>query len=119
MHVRLGVPREPQFGDVEPGSRVGEITLEIKTVASGVGSASQRFQFIITPVLDGNILDPISYDKFDYQSGEFESVTVTGLEPGRSYTFSATAMNIFGMSGATNSPPVRAGTLYIWSITKM
>ena len=44
-------------------------------------------------------------------SGELESITVRDLEPGRSYTFSATAMNIFGTSAAANSPPVRAGIL--------
>jgi hypothetical protein len=111
MRVQLGVPREPQFGNVVSGSRIGEVVLEIKTVASGVDNPNQAFRFIITPVLDVNVLEPISYDKFDYMSGELESITVSGLEPGRSYTFSATAMNRFGTSDVANSPPVLAGIL--------
>ena len=100
---------------MQPGSRVGEVTLEIKTVASGVDNRNQAFRFVFTPVLDGDILDPISYDKFDYMSGVLESITMSRLEPGRSYTFSATAMNIFGMSDAANSPPVRAGIPCGWN----
>ena len=114
--IDLGVPREPQFGNVESGSRIGEVVLEIKTVASGVDNENQNFRFIIIPVLGVNVLDPILYDKFDYTSGELESITVRNLEPGRSYTFSATAMNIFGTSAAANSPPVRAGILYVLNV---
>ena len=100
---------------MQPGSRIGEVTLEIKTVASGINDQNQAFRFVITPVLDGDVLDPISYDKFDYMSGVLESITVSGLEPGRGYTFSATAMNIFGTSDAANSPPVRAGIPCGWN----
>ena len=114
--IDLGVPREPQFGNVESGSHIGEVVLDIKTVAAGVDNENQAFRFIITPVLDGNILDPILYNKFDYMSGELESITVRDLEPGRSYTFSATAMNRFGTSAPANSPPVRAGILHVLNI---
>ena len=112
----LGVPRTPQFGRVLSGSRVGEVTVEIKTVASGVNSRDQRFQFILTPVLDVNVLDPIPYDRFDYMSGVLEPITVSGLEPGRIYAFSATAVNIFGISGTANSPQGRAGILHVYII---
>ena len=111
-HNNIGVPRESQFGDVNSGPGAGEVTLEVKTVASGVDNPSQGFRFIITPVLDGEVLDPIPFDSFEYQSGTFESITVSGLEPGRTYSFSATAMNTFGTSSSTNSPSVPAGVCY-------
>ena len=57
--IDLGVPREPQFGNVESGSRIGEVVLEIKTVAAGVDNENQNFWFIIIPVLGVNVLDPI------------------------------------------------------------
>ena len=95
------------------GPSMGEVTLQIKTVASGVNDSVQGFRFVITPVLDGDVLEVIPFDFPNYQSGELESITVRGLEPGRSYTFSVTAMNTFGTSDATNSPPVRVGMLCV------
>ena len=108
-HFLLGVPRDPQFGNIASGPGTGQVTLEIKTVSSGVDSPDQEFQFIITPELDGNTLSPLRFDFPYYQSGVLESITISGLEPGRSYFFSATAMNKFGTSFPRNSPPVRAG----------
>ena len=108
-HNNIGVPRESQFGDMNSGPATGEVTLEVKTVTSGVDNQNQDFRFIITPVLDGEDLDPIPFDSFEYHSGTFESITVSGLEPGRTYSFSATAMNVYGTSSSTNSPLVSAG----------
>ena len=42
-------------------------------------------------------------------SGAFESLTVSGLMPGQSYTFRATAVNIYGASESINSSMVIAG----------
>lgn len=109
-----GVPRDPQFGDsIVSGPGSGEVTLEIKTIASGVDDPNQEFRFVITPVLDGEILDPIRFDFPNYQSGVLESISVNGLEPGKSYTFSVTAMNRFGMSGPANSRSVHADMLCV------
>ena len=43
MNNYAGVPREPQFGDIASGLRSGEVTLEIKTVGSGVNNPDQEF----------------------------------------------------------------------------
>ena len=111
-HDIVGIPREPQFGDnIASGPGTGEVTLEIKTVASGVNNPDQEFRFIITPELDGDTLNPIRFDFPSYESGTLESITVRGLEPERSYSFIATAMNNFGKSSPANSHSVRAG---IW-----
>jgi hypothetical protein len=55
----LGVPAQPSYGEVRTGDNAGEVVLEIKTVASGVVSANQRFRFIIVPDLEGVKFDPI------------------------------------------------------------
>jgi hypothetical protein len=104
-----GVPAEPQFGDLTTGPRSGEITVEMKTVASGVNSPEQGFHFNITPVLLGIKQPERIFDFPNYVSGEFVSLVVDQLRPGASYTFSATAMNIFGNSTSTNSPAQFAG----------
>ena len=91
------------------GPRSGEVTLEIKTVASGVNNPDQEFRFVITPEIDGDTLNPIRFDFPNYQSGVLESITVRGLEQGRSYIFIATAMNNFGESSLVISRSVRAG----------
>ena len=115
FNLHAGVPREPQFGDnIASGPSTGEVTLEIKTVASGVNNPDQEFRFIITPEIDGNTLDPVQFDFPNYESGALESITVHGLEPERSYIFSATAMNNFGESSPANSRSVRAGMLHVW-----
>ena len=94
----------PTFGILTSGPRAGEITIQIKTVASGVDRVDHRFRFVITPVLGSMTQTEQQFDFFNYRSGEFVSILVGGLEKGRSYTFSATATNIFGTSDQTSSP---------------
>jgi hypothetical protein len=91
------------------GPRSGDITVEIKTVASGVNSPEQGFHFNITPVLLGIRQPERTFDFPDYVSGELVSIVVDQLRPGASYTFIATAMNIFGNSTSTNSLAQFAG----------
>ena len=87
------------------GPGAGEITVLIKTIASGVSSPGHRFRFLIIPILNCTSQDQRQFDFPDYVSGEFVSIVVSGLEQGRSYTFSATATNIFGSSVPASSPP--------------
>jgi hypothetical protein len=93
------------------GPNSGVITVEIKTVASGVNSRDQGFRFNITPVLDGNRQPDKIFEFPYYVSGELVSIVVGQLTPGESYTFSATAMNTFGNSTSANSPQQFAGKL--------
>ena len=104
-----GVPAEPQFGDLITGPRSGEIIVQIKTVAAGVNTPHQEFRFNISPVLLGIRQPERTYDFPNYVSGEFVSIVVDQLQPGASYTFGATAMNIFGNSTPANSPAQFAG----------
>ena len=106
----LGIPVRPEFGSLLSGPGAGEVTLLIKTEYSGVDRATQQFRFVITPFLDGEELDySVSFARPNYVSEAFESLTVSGLMPGQSYTFRATAMNIYGTSESTNSSLVIAG----------
>ena len=95
------------------GPDAGEITVRVKTIASGITLPEHRFRFLITPVLDGTSQDQIERDFPSYVSGEFVSIIVSGLEKGRSYIFSATATNIFGSSESASSPPQFAGTCMV------
>ena len=73
--------------------------------------ATQQFRFVITPFLDGEELDySVSFARPNYVSEAFESLTVSGLMPGQSYTFRATAVNIYGASEPTDSSLMTAGT---------
>lgn len=91
------------------GPNAGEVTFQIKTVASGVIESSQGFRLIIVPVL-GGVLGRKQEKSFpSYQSNTFVSITVGDLEQGESYTFSATATNVFGDSTPAHSGPVFAG----------
>ena len=71
----------------------------------------QGFNFTIIPVLSGVRQPKRQFGFPSYMSGEFVSIPVDNLEPGESYIFSATAMNIFGTSGSANSPAQFAGKL--------
>ena len=97
------------FGDLISGPDAGEITAVIGTTASGVDNPSQAFWFVITPVLDGVEGDSIPYLFLNYLSGIFETIVVSGLEEGKSYTFNATSMNFFGSSEPVTSASVLAG----------
>ena len=88
---------------------VGEVTLHVKTAASGVNSSLQNFQFIVTPVLNDQNLSSIQYSFPDYQNGVFVSVSVSGLKEEEVYTFCVTAMNVFGTSKVAKSSSVIAG----------
>ena len=92
-----------------PGPNPGEVTIQIKTIASGVDDPSQGFQFNIIPVRDGIEGNVKEFPLGNYQSGEFETLVVRELEQGQSYTFSATAMNFYGSSEVQNSAFVTAG----------
>ena len=107
----LGIPVSPEFESLLTGPGAGEVTLLIKTEYSGVNRATQEFQFVIIPVLDGEELDyRITFDRPNYVSGASESLSVSGLISEQSYTFRATAVNIYGISRPTNSSLVIAGT---------
>ena len=108
-HYALGIPAAPVFGNLMSGPNAGEVTIMIKTVASGVDSPSQVFQFVITPVLDGIEGDSISYPFHNYQSNTFQALTVSGLKQEESYTFNATAINVFGASEPATSAEIPAG----------
>ena len=77
------------------------------TVASGVDSPVQGFNFGITPILSGTTQSEQIFLFPNYMSGELVSIIMDQLEPGMSYTFSATAANIFGTSEASYSPRVQ------------
>ena len=82
----------------------GELIIQVKTVASGVNSPVQGFSFRITPTLSGIRQIEQQFAFPDYTSGDFVSITVAKLKPGLNYTFSATAVNVFGISEAATSP---------------
>ena len=94
---------------IGPGS--GQITIPIKTVASGVNNPVHGFQFRLTPVLVGVEQMERSFAFPEYTSGQFVTITVDQLQPGMSYSFSATAMNTFGTSESISSPPQFSGAL--------
>ena len=91
------------------GPGAGEVTLRISTTGSGVSLPIHRFAFVITPVLGDDRQDSITFERPNYRSGAIEEIMIGGLERGSVYSFSATAMNIFGESESANSPPVTAG----------
>ena len=114
MHTRTsGVPAVPVFRDVTSGPGAGQVTVEIRTVASGVNNPVQGFQFVITPVLDGVNQDSRSFPRPIYDSSQYIALTIDGLKQGSVYTFSATATNIFGTSESANSRPVSVGMVLV------
>ena len=109
MYVHLGHPRSPEFGELISGPGAGEVTIMIKTVASGLSDSDRGFRFVLTPVLNNIELDIRSYSFPEYTSGQFETILVTDLQERMFYTFIATAMNSLGSSGLANSSQVQAG----------
>lgn len=88
------------------GPNTGEVAVTIKTVASGVNSSQHQFRFIITPIVDGIDSEKIDFPFPDYQSGQFETLVIRGLQPGKIYIFSGVAANIFGRSESVYSPSI-------------
>ena len=109
--LSLGIPAVPSFGELTPGPDPGQVSISIKTVASGVSDpAAQGFAFVIVPVLGSTPGEGIRFPLPNYQSNMFETIIVRDLMPDQSYTFSATAVSDFGTSVPENSAPVQAGT---------
>ena len=96
------------------GPNSGEVTIQIKTLASGVDNVSPWFQFNIVPINADGVEESrreFVHYMFNYQNNKFETITVRDLEQGQSYTFSATATNIYGTSEVANSRSISAGRL--------
>ena len=109
--LSLGIPAVPSFGELTPGPDPGQVSIQIKTVASGVSDpAAQGFAFVIVPVLGITPGEGIRFPLPNYQSNMFETIIVRDLMPGQNYIFSATAVSDFGTSFSENSAFVQAGT---------
>ena len=110
IRIFLGIPAEPSFGELTSGPNPGQVTIQIKTIASGVSDpAAQGFAFVIVPVLGSTPANGIRFPRPNYQSNMFETIMIGDLTPGETYTFSATAVSDFGVSTSGNSAPVQAG----------
>ena len=80
------------------------------TPASGInGNFAEVFWFFVTPIHEGIKGDSVPHLSLNYQSGTFETIVIDRLEEGESYTFNATAANIFGRSQAVTSMSIFAG----------
>ena len=88
----------PNFGTLLSGPNAGEVAVMMKTIASGVNSSQHRFRFIITPIAAGIAGEEVHFPFPDYQSGQFETILVQGLQQGKNYIFSGVAASIFGRS---------------------
>ena len=104
----------PSFGELTAGPDPGQVTIQIKTVASGLSDRDARgFEFVLVPILDGVSGNELRFPRPNYQSGTLETITISNLSPGQNYTFIATAVNFFGISSPANSAAVHAGILYV------
>ena len=103
----------PNFGTLMSGPNAGEVAVMIKTVASGVNSSQHRFRFIITPIASGITGEEMDFPFPDYQSGQFETILVQGLQRGKNYIFSGVSANIFGRSEAAYSASILLEGLYL------
>ena len=84
----------------------------IKCRASGIDNIdSEVFGFVVTPVLDGVRGERVAHVSLAYQSGQVETLVISGLVEGESYTLVAMATNLFGNSQEVTSDAVIAGTL--------
>lgn len=101
-----GQPVTPTFGPLMSGPNPGEVTIMIRTVASGINDTEQGFRFIVAPVIGGVKGSEIAFPFPDYQSGQFETVIIENLEQGKSYIFYAVAANIFARSEPAYSPSI-------------
>ena len=96
----------PTFGTLMSKPNDSEVTMTIKTVASGIDDSDQHFKFIIVPICEGVEEEAIEFPFPDYQSGQFERVVIKAVEKGGSYVFRAVAKNIFGSSEPAYSPSI-------------
>ena len=97
------------YGELTSGPGAGEVTLMIKTAASGIEDPSQVFWFVITAYTDTTEGESIPHLIPNYQSGTFATIIVSGLEPRERYRFNATAANMFGASEMATSNSITAG----------
>ena len=92
----------------------------IKCRASGIDNIdSEVFGFVVTPVLDGVRGESVAHVSLDYQSGQVETLVISGLVEGESYTLVAMATNLFGNSQEVTSNAVIAGTLFDYLVTTL
>ena len=63
----LGTPVRPEFRNTRSGPGIGEVTLQVLTSASGVTKPVHGFAFVITPVLEGQMLNEIIRSSQLYQ----------------------------------------------------
>lgn len=96
----------PTIGALMSGPNLGDVTIMIRTVASGINNTQQNFRFIIAPMTGGVKGSEIVFPFPDYQSGHFETVTIENLPQGKSYIFYVAAANIFARSEPSYSPLV-------------
>ena len=96
----------PIIGALMSGPNPGDVTIMIRTVASGINDTQQDFRFIIAPMIDGVKGSEIMFPFPDYQSGHFETVTIENLQRGKSYIFCAVAANIFARLELAYSPAI-------------
>lgn len=96
----------PTFGTLMSKPNDSEVTMTIRTVASGINDPEQLFKFVIVPICEGVEEAGLEYPFPDYQSGQFERVVVEAVEKGGSYVFRAVATNIFGSSEPAYSPAI-------------
>lgn len=108
----VGRPAMPVFGDLVHGPNVGEITITLKTPASGIDRQfSKVFWFVITPIHEGIEGESVFHLSLNYQRDTFETVFINGLKEGEGYIFSAIAVNIYGSSQAATSISAFAGAV--------
>ena len=105
----IGHPATPIFGELISGPGAGEVTVMIKTEASGVEDPSQVFWFVITPYTYTTEGETVPHLIPNYQSGTFVMIIVSGLDQGERYRFNATAANMFGVSEVATSSFITAG----------
>ena len=96
----------PIIGALMSGPNPGDVTIMIRTVASGINDTQQNFRFITAPMTGGVKGSEIVFPFPDYESGRFETVTIENLQQGKTYIFCAVAANIFGRSEPSYSPSV-------------
>ena len=112
-HINFtGLPAMPMLGELLSGSGTGEVTVMIKTVASGIEDPSQVFWFVIIPYTDTTEEKTVPHVIPNYQSGTFAKIIVSGLDQGERYRFNATAVNMFGASEVATSNLITAGIGY-------